>query len=38
LDLDRAVNRIEHTDEFREQAIPGSVRDPPTMPPDELVD
>jgi hypothetical protein len=38
LDLDRTVNRIEHADEFREYAIPGSVRNPPTMPPDQLVD
>jgi hypothetical protein len=38
LDLDRAMNRVEHAREFGEHAVAGCVRDPASMPRDEVVD
>jgi hypothetical protein len=38
LNLDRTANCIEHTREFREHTVAGGVRDPASMPGDELVD
>jgi hypothetical protein len=38
LNLDRTVHRVEHAHEFGEHAIPGGVRNPTSIPPDELVD
>jgi hypothetical protein len=38
LDLERAVDRVEHADEFGEHAIAGGVRNPPSMFPDQIVD
>jgi hypothetical protein len=38
LAFDRTANCIEHTREFCEHAVAGGVRDPASMPGDELVD
>jgi hypothetical protein len=38
LDLDSAANRIEHAVEFGQPAIPGRIRNPASMPHDELAD
>jgi len=38
LDLDCTANRIEHTHEFGEHAVASGVRNPPSMPGDQLVD
>jgi hypothetical protein len=38
LDLDKAANRIEHAVEFGQPAIPGRIRNPASMPHDELAD
>jgi hypothetical protein len=38
LDLDCAVNRVEHAREFGKYTVAGSVRDPTSMASDELVD
>jgi hypothetical protein len=38
LDLDRAANRVENAREFGQYAIAGGVRDPTSIPADELVD
>ena len=38
LDLDRAMNRVKHAREFRKHAISRGVRDPASMPPNQVVD
>jgi len=38
LDLDCAVNCVEDAGEFCKDAITGRVRNPPSMPPSELID
>jgi hypothetical protein len=38
LDLDRAANCIEHTDKFGQHTVPGCIRNPASMPHDQLVD
>src|SRR5271154_3006031 len=38
LDLDRTVHRVDHTHKFREHTIARGVRDPASIPPNQLVD
>src|SRR5271169_4570702 len=38
LDLDRTVHRVDYTHKFGEHTIARGVRDPASIPPDQLVD